>query len=376
MAASGWWRVVPLGLSIGLVGLAIASCSDEAHAPVAPDPDAGDVGGTDAKDGGADAKDAADAPDDFPLLKPVVIQDKQNHPLGIALDSKYVYWVNNKDGAVLRLARTAKPITKAETLASGMSSPERLAVDASHVYFTSLFVDASKIVRVPLAGGPTEMFAIDERHPRDILLDATHVYWTNDRDLTIRRQGKAESPGSAATVFMVASGDGQPWGLSQFSDKLYVSTYAVGGNIYEHSKTPTFVPDAGPDDTKRVLAIAQDTALVVAVDANNVYWTVKNTGLVLQIPRTTPGSPTVLADKQAVPLGIAIDDTYVYWCNSATDGQLRRIKIGGDPAGSTLLADKQIGCAYVATDGNYVYWTNEGPGTTFFQGSVMAMRLK
>lgn len=384
MAASGWWRVVPFGVSVALVGVAVASCGDEARAPVAPDVDAGDAG--------ADTKDAADASGDFPLLKPVVIQDKQNHPLGIAIDSKFVYWINNRDGAVRKLARDAKPLTDAATLVSGMASPERLAIDGTHVYFTSLSADTSKVVRTPIAGGGTfEVFALGERDPRDILLDATHVYWTDNRDRTVRRQAKAS--GVAETVFDVAAGDGEPWGIAQFADKLYVTTYAVGGNIYEHPKTPSFVPDAGDaggdagasdaasdggdgGSGKRPIAIAQDTALAVAADATNVYWTVKNTGFVLQIPRTGSGSPLVLADKQSAPLGVAIDDKYVYWCSNGGEGQLRRIKIGGDPAGSTLLADKQTGCSYVVTDGTFVYWTAEGPGTTFFQGNVMAMRLK
>lgn len=384
MAASGWWRVVPFGLSIGLAGVAVASCGEDVRAPVAPEVDAGDAGV-------ADTRDAADAPGDFPLLKPVVIQDKQNHPLGIALDSQFVYWINNKDGSVRKLARDAKPLTEAATLVSGMASPERLAVDGTHVYFTSLSVDASKVVRAPLTGGGTfDVFALGERDPRDILVDATHVYWTNNRDRVVRRQLKAS--GAAETVFDVASADGEPWGIAQFADKLYVTTYAVGGNIYEHPKTPSFVPDAGDAGAsdaatdaasdasgaggKRAIAIAQDTALAVAVDAANVYWTVKNTGFVLQIPRTGSGSPLVLADKQSAPLGIAIDDKYVYWCTNGGEGQLRRVKIGGDPAGSTVLAEKQTACSYVVTDGNFVYWTTEGPGTTFFQGSVMAMRLK
>lgn len=381
-------RVAPLGVSgSGIVAvvlgtaslsLAVASCSDDERPPVAPEVDSGRVDAPgDTKDGGDGATDGGgDAGDEFPVLKPVVLEDKQNHPLGIALDKDYVYWANAKDGAVLRLSRGAKPLTKPETLSSGLATPERIAVDKTHVYVTSLVATESRVLKMPLTGAAVpEAFAIAEKHPRDIVVDDTHVYWTNSQNLVVRRQSKSETAGSAESVFAVSSLEGEPWGLAAFGDKLYVTTFAVGGNIYEHGKTPTFVPDAGSDDTKRTLAIAQDTALAIAVDAANVYWTVKNSGFVLQIPRTTPGSPTVLATKQNAPLGIAVDDTFVYWCSNGGE-RLLRVQKGGDAAGPKVLADKQVGCSYVVTDGTFVYWTNEGTGTSSFEGQVMAMRLK
>lgn len=363
--------VVALGASV--LALAIASCGDEDHAPVAPDLDAGSSdGATDTKDGGDGGGDAGD----FPLLKPIVLQEKQNHPLGIALDKDYVYWVNNKDGTVLRLSRAAKPLSKPETLTSGLATPERIAVDKTHAYVTSLLASESRVLKLPLAGTPTpEAFAIAERHPRDILVDDTHVYWTNSKDLVVRRQAKTDTAGTAESVFAVSSLEGEPWGLAAFGDKLYITTFSVGGNVYEHGKAPTFVPDAGSDDAKRALAIAQDTALAIAVDAANVYWTVKNSGFVLQIPRSTPGSPTVLADKQNAPLGITVDDGFVYWCSNGGE-KMMRVPKGGDAGGAKTLAEKQVGCSYVVTDGTFVYWTNEGGGTTSFEGQVMAMRLK
>lgn len=381
-------RAAPLGVrgtgfvaivsGMAALALAVASCSDDARPPAAPEVDSGRVDAPgDTKDGGDGATDAGgDASDDFPVLKPVVLEDKQNHPLGIALDKDFVYWVNSKDGAVLRLSRSAKPLTKPETLSSGLATPERIAVDKTHAYVTSMVASESRVLKMPLAGAPVpEAFAIAEKHPRDILVDDTHVYWTNNQSLVVRRQAKTDTAGSAESVFAVSSSEGEPWGIAAFGDKLYVTTFAVGGNIYEHGKTPTFVPDAGSDDAKRAIAIAQDTALAIAVDAANVYWTVKNSGFVLQIPRTSPGSPTVLATKQNAPLGITVDDAFVYWCSNGGE-KLLRVQKGGDALGPKPLADKQVGCSYVVTDGTFVYWTNEGGGTSSFEGQVMAMRLK
>jgi sugar lactone lactonase YvrE len=62
------------------------------------------------------------------------IAAKQNQPWGIALDAKYVYWVNNGSGTVMRAPLAGGPATQ---LASQQSQPTSIAVDSTAVYWTN-----------------------------------------------------------------------------------------------------------------------------------------------------------------------------------------------------------------------------------------------
>jgi hypothetical protein len=61
-----------------------------------------------------------------------------------------------------------------------------LAIDGSHVYFTTLgywggrpLPSAGKVQRVPLAGGPTVEIATCQAMPAPIAVDDQYVYWLN-----------------------------------------------------------------------------------------------------------------------------------------------------------------------------------------------------
>ena len=53
--------------------------------------------------------------------------------------------------------------------------------------------------------------------------------------------------------------------------------------------------------------------------------------------------------------GIAIDDTYLYWCEE-DNGIIRKAPIAGGPA--TLLAIGQSGPQHIVVDDKYAYWVN------------------
>jgi hypothetical protein len=65
----------------------------------------------------------------------------------------------------------------ATPLATGLNEPSDLAVDGTHVYFTS-YQDGT-VSKIPVAGGTPTIIASKQKMPSSVVVDGTSVYWTN-----------------------------------------------------------------------------------------------------------------------------------------------------------------------------------------------------
>ena len=68
---------------------------------------------------------------------PSQLHSGEAHPTGMAVDEKFVYWVDSGTGYVFRAPLDAKDATTTVTIAGGQTSPYRIAVDEKFVYWTN-----------------------------------------------------------------------------------------------------------------------------------------------------------------------------------------------------------------------------------------------
>jgi hypothetical protein len=112
---------------------------------------------------------------------PVTLASNQAHPQRVAVDATAVYWTNgglSGDGSVMKVGLSGgAPVS----LASGQQRPVGLAVDANAVYWTT----SETVMKVDLAGGMPSTLASAQKGPFAIAVDNEAVYWTDCSDSVI-----------------------------------------------------------------------------------------------------------------------------------------------------------------------------------------------
>ena len=181
-----------------------------------------------------------------------------------------------------------------------------LAVDAANVYFTM----GKAVVKLPLAGGSPTTLATTETPLCRMVVDATHVYWSNYRTTDFSSGAAIDGsvmkvPLGGGTATVIAGGQDPTGGLAVDAQSVYWTTR-------------TAVMRAGLDGSGAT-TLASGTPSSVAVDASSIYWTVGadrySGGAVMKMPREG-GASVKIAVGQDSPWSIAVNSTSVYWTTS------------------------------------------------------------
>jgi hypothetical protein len=234
----------------------------------------------------------------------------------IAVSSSAVFWTDIGAGTVMSVPLAGGEVT---ALASSQNNPANIAVDETNVYWTNLgtwksdettsYVDGA-VMSVPLRGGTPTALATGVSKPEAITVDAVNIYWGSvGAQNTVMQLPKG---GGTAIALNVGPGSGTtgPGLLGIVSD---------GTNVYWTDEYYGFVlkaPVGGGSIT--MLASSQDAPTALTIDATDVYWLNFGTGSVMKVP-ISGGTPVMVAPGPGFTSGdgIAVDATSVYWGTNA-----------------------------------------------------------
>ncbi len=286
--------------------------------------------------------------------QPLVIAMGQSSPGEIALDSGQVYWTNYGSGAVMRASKDGKTTV---IVADNQASVWGVAVFGSNVYWANaastggsawqgstngssapvelyatkasnsrmrgvaadgdyLFIahyDYNQVVRVNLVDQTKASYPAQK--PNDITLDADSAYWSNEEGSLVKLSRMAAS-GTAPQVLL--SGLSRPRGVAFDENNVFV---VASGNVNGSDGTLYRVPKNGGVGVE--LATSLHNPRELAVDATHVYFTSYGDGTVQRMSKdaVAGGTREVIATAQQFPIGIAVDDRYIFWINFATGSQ-------------------------------------------------------
>jgi hypothetical protein len=211
----------------------------------------------------------------------------------------------------------------------GLWTPDDLAVDGAHVFYTLEFLN--EVRSVPVGGGPSMLVATASL-PESIAVDGTSAYWTEPTAI----KKVAKTGGAPVTL---VSGLNNPYGIALDENNVY---FTVDGDVRR-------VPKEGG----AVTVLAQNQGFVVpmklAIDATHLYWPDFDAMQVMKLP-LAGGAPVVLATAPEKVSTVALHGDTAFFSSSDT---IYSVPVsGGAP---TVLASGFFVLLSIASDGARVY---------------------
>jgi hypothetical protein len=285
------------------------------------------------------------------LAAPAINQAPLSGGVGptLALDAANVYWVWTSVGSDAGAGGSVMKVPLGGgapvVLASGQDVPSAIAVDGSHVYWTT----TSSLMSVPIEGGAAVELASWNPSPgagmNGIAVDGSSVYWTVVPDSDTN---PADGGPAFTTLFKVSTAGGKS---VMVSNLLWTATEiaAHDGYIYGYSWIPggiqagsnysalVRVPVGGGAPTELVWAsewhapgtVQRDTTSLlrmsapIAVDGTNLYWIASSTSTPVGAVMSSTLYGTMVTTLTTGPANtLAVTPTHLYWGHAynSTDG--------------------------------------------------------
>jgi hypothetical protein len=221
----------------------------------------------------------------------------------LTLGPSAFYWAEGASGSAPETVMScpiagcgAGPTTQATLAAPTVL--DGLTFDGSSLYWTSSATPDSPITQLSLAGGAPTTVTLTPATARQIVSDATALYWIVPELDGILSVGK-----DGSNLSQIVTGD--PGALAVDTNYLYWTDLTANA-VYRANK-----------DGSGVVTLASESAgSAIALDGSNVYW--GGDTMILECAISgCEGIPTTLASNQAGIAALAVDSTSVYWGTSS-----------------------------------------------------------
>jgi hypothetical protein len=293
--------------------------------------DLGDLG-----DAGADASTVDGAPG-----APVVLNDEGGWWL-LAVDETDVYTATDGQDIVLKRVPIGGGAVTTITSVPGPGMLEGLALDATSAYLAA----GGAVLKVSKEDGAASTLAVARSFPQDIVVDETHVYWTEFQADIVRR---VPVGGGDPVDFVV----GQPWPRHLALDATHVYWAATQYDVNMTVLSVSLVKAPKDGGTPTIIMPMESGPYAIAVDATHVYW--HSYDSIMKVPKDG-GAVTQLAYAQAeYPGSIAVDAANVYW---AAEGSLMTLPIGGGRLTILVSGADPMRSGQVAVGAGSVYFAD------------------
>ena len=276
---------------------------------------------------------------------------EERRAVGVAVDSKYIYWADPVDGTIGRAelngdnAEDEFIVPKAVTVEEETepkpgeivivkeevpSKPNYVAVDAGHIYWTNT-ADGKNghgtIGRSNLEGEEEEPECVKgASNPQGIAVNATNVYWANAGGGNNRFIGRAKLDcGEALQKFqrMPFESAEAPYGVALSASKIYWTSEESSGT--SNVNRALLAGGVGPAEIESFYLGNTAKPRGIAVAGSDVYWAAQGDKAIGHaVWPDANEKPTTLAKEfiklDGAPSGLAIDSAHIYW---STDGETR-----------------------------------------------------
>ncbi len=190
---------------------------------------------------------------------------------------------------------------------------------------------------------------------RDVLVTASHVYWTNLATGTI---GRANLDGTGVNQNFITGIDA-PSGIASDGTYLYWTTGGLNDNAGTGGVARSLLDGTSRNNT---FITGANKPIGLAVNATHIFWTNFNSGGIGRAAKDGTGKNHNFIATGQYTYGLEVSGSHVYWTKflSAAGGvgtNIGRADIGGTNVNAVFITGANAPGG-IATDGTYLYWSN------------------